>query len=356
MTRLLHASKSARHLLKGSVIVPRSVMRPVVSRPANPQVISEAVREAAGAKPAGTSPRPTSPLPAIPQLEITSASTRNHAQSKPGPAPSTRHFSDPRLHELRHASSAKKRQAAALKHPKLRPPHDALAYHENTTLELAYWQGLTYREVGEKLGFSSNRALQICNKALRKLTYQLLKGARPGTAIHESRNPSCDPHHDKLGEDMLTTNALSPQAVVLGEDTRITALRRMGQAEKRREVARRYPELRPPHACLSDDENDLLELSLWQARTYGETASLKSLSRRQVSTGVRHALKKLNWHLCRESHHHEDHLDAVLLALNECGSVRRAAKKLEVCKYVLNAFMERVGIRARTVFEVDTGE
>jgi DNA-directed RNA polymerase specialized sigma24 family protein len=356
LTRLLHASGSTRHFLMGSVIVPRSVMRPVVSRPPNPPAISEAVREAAGAKPAGTSPRPTSPLPAIPQLETTSASTRNHAQSKPGPAPSTRHFSDPRLHELKHASSAKKRQEAALKHPELRPPHDALTYHENTILELAYWQGLTYREVGERLGFSSNRALQICNKALRRLTYHLLKGARPGTATHESRNPPCDPHLDKLGEDMLITDALSPQAVVLGEDIRITALRRLGQAEKRREVAQRYPELRPPHACLSKDENDLLELSLWQARTFGEITSLSGLSRKQVATGVRQALEKLNQHLCRESHQDEDHLDAVLLALNECGSVRRAAKKLKVGKDVLKTFMERVGIRTRTVFEVDTGE
>ncbi len=205
-----------------------------------------------------------------------------------------------------------------------------MTYYENTILELAYWQGLTYREVGERLGFSSNRALQICNKALRKLTYLLLKGGHFGTATHESRNPPFDLHLDKLSEDMPTTDELSPQAVVLGEDTRVTALRRMGQAEKRREVAHRYPELLPPHACLSKDENDLLELSFWQARTYGEIASLKSLSRRQVGTGVRHALEKLNQHLCRESHQDEDHLDEVLLALNECGSVRRAAKKLEV--------------------------
>lgn len=298
LTRLLHASGSARHLLMDSIIVPRSVMRPVVHRPAN--AISEAVREAAGAKPAGTAPRPTSPLPAIPQLKTTSASIRNHAQSKPGPAPSTRHFSDPRLHELKHASSAKKRQQAALKHPELRPPHDALTYHENTILELAYWQGLTYREVGERLGFSSNRALQICNKVLRKLTYQLLKGARPGTATHESRNPPGDPHLDKRSEDMLTTDELSPQAVVLGEDTHITALRRMGQVEKRREVARRYPELRPPHACLSKVENDLLELSLWQARTFGEIASLKaSPEGRLVQAFVKRSRSSTN--TCAES-------------------------------------------------------
>ena len=354
LTRLLHTSESARHFLKGSIIVPRSAVRPAVSRPANTPAISEAVREAGGAKPAGTSPRPTSPLPAIPQLEITSTSTHNHARSKPEPAPSTRHFSDPRLHELRHASSAKKRQQAALKHPELRPPHDALTYHENTILELAYWQGLTYREVGERLGFSSNRALQICNKALRKLTYLLLKGGHLGTATHESRNPPFDPRLDKLSENTPTTYELSPQTVVLGEDTRVTALRRMGQAEKRRELAQRYPELRPPRACLSKDENDLLELSFWQARTYGEIANLKRLSRRQVSTGVRHALEKLNQYVCSDPHQDEDHLDEVLLALNECGSVRRAAKNLKVGKDVLKAFMEREGIKTRFVFEVDT--
>ncbi len=115
LTLLLHASASARHFLKGSVIIPRSVVRPVVSRPANPPAFSEAVREAGGAKPAGTSPRLTSPLPAIPQVKTISASTRNHAQSEPEPALSTRHFSDARLHELKHASSAKKRKETAPK-------------------------------------------------------------------------------------------------------------------------------------------------------------------------------------------------------------------------------------------------
>jgi hypothetical protein len=101
---------------------------------------------------------------------------------------------------------------------------------------------------------------------------------------------------------------------------------------------------------------ELLELSFWQARTFGEIARLKNLSRRKVRTDVRQALEKLNRHLCSEPHQDEDHLDEVLLALNECGSVRRAAKKLEVGEDVLKTFMERVGIRARTVFEIETGE
>ncbi len=147
---------------------------------------------------------------------------------------------------------------------------------------------------------------------------------------------------------------MSYRPVVLGEDTRITTLRRMGQAQTRREVATRHPELRPPHSCLSDDENELLELVFWQARTFGGVANLKNTTRKQVSTGVQQALERLNRHLCRASHQDDDHLDEVLLALNACGSVRRAAKNLKVGKDVLKAFMEREGIKTRFVFEVDT--
>ncbi len=96
-----------------------------------------------------------------------------------------------------------------------------------------------------------------------------------------------------------------------------------------------------------------LELALWQGRPYAEIASRKGLTGREVSNGVRGALERLNRHLCRDSNDDEDHLDRVLLALNECRSVGRAAKKLEVSKDVLQAFIERAGIKSRIVFEVE---
>lgn len=145
----------------------------------------------------------------------------------------------------------------------------------------------------------------------------------------------------------------SSPLVVLGEDARITALLRAGPAEKRRAAAQHHPELRPPQPCLSGDENDLLELAFWQARTYREIAECKNLARKDVGTRIRKALRKLDQHLHGESHQDEDRLEEVLLALNECGSVRRAAKKLKLPKDVLKAIMEREGVKARFVFEVE---
>lgn len=340
--------------------------------------------------------------------------------------------------EFQLASTAKQRRAAATKHPELRPPHDALDLRENALLELAYWQGLTYKEIGEMYTFSSGRASQVCNKALRKLSYRLARGGHLGVAADldldsdprlddfrtarsvsmrrtvAARYPELRPPHtflqdrendvlerfywkgqtfDSIAEPYrLTRNEVTKlrdeglrklnfhyrrtraqaakssaeelkaaqsdvpvQATpsVLGEDARITALRRLGHPDNRREVAGRYPELRPPHECLSQTENDLLELALWQGRPYAEIASRKGLTRREVGTGVRGALERLNRHLCCDTNDDEDHLDTVLLALNEYGSARRAAKKLRVSKDVLRAFIERAGIKSRIVFEVE---
>ena len=148
-------------------------------------------------------------------------------------------------------------------------------------------------------------------------------------------------------------NQSSSPLVVSGEDAHITAFLRAGPAEKRRSVAQHHPELRPPQPCLSRDENDLLELAFWQARTYREIAELKNLARREVGTRIRKALKKLDQHLLGEPRKDEDRLGEVLLALNECGSVRKAAKKLGLPKDVVKSFVEREGIKARFVFEVE---
>ena len=344
------------------------------------------------------------------------------------PAYNTPPERDARLTELILASTARQRQEAAFKHPKLRPPHDALNLRENDLLELTFWQGLTYKEAGQRFTFSAGRASPVANKALRKLGVHMQRGGSLGKAppgflerldelrcarsvsgrkavaarYHELRPPhtllqprendvlerfywqgqpfdTIAEHHgltrqqtSKVRDDALKklevhyphaqaqdrtapaeAKEVAPQAVVLGEDARITAFRRAGPTEKRREVAGRYPELRPPHKCLSETENDLLELVFWQGQTFAEVAALRGLPRKEIGTRVRRALEQLNRHLYGDAQQDEDRLGEVLLALNECGSVKRAAKKLEVGKDVLKAFVAREGISARTVFEVD---
>ena len=386
-------------------------------------------------------PRPTTEKDAsstTPRPPSKPASGRQQPPPTPAPARGARSKDAAILADLKLASTAKQRKEAAMKHPELRPPHDALDDRENAILELAFWQGLTYKEVGTRFAFSAGWAAQVVNKALRKLTYHLHRGGSLGEATPRlpdrldefrransasrrmavaARHPELRPPHaflqprenDVLGrfywqgqtfdtiaehhgldrkqtgkvrddalqkldwhyrctraqelharqqekreDGVLRTNNQPPSPlVVLGEDARITAFLRAGPAEKRRAVAQRHPELRPPQPCLSGDENDLLELAFWQARTYREIAELKNIARKDVGTRLRKALRKLDQHLQGESHEDEDRLGEVLLALNECGSVRQAAKKLKVPKDVLKAFMEREGIKTRFVFEVE---
>jgi len=237
----------------------------------------------------------------------------------------------------------------AARYPELQPPHTFLQDRENDVLDRFYWQGQTFGSITESYGLTCKEVTKVRDDALRKLDsyYQRTQAQRVQEQVHRTLQPAA------RESDPPALKAPSPPSVVLGEDTRITALRRLGHPDKRREVAARYPELRPPHECLSEHENDLLELTFWQGRTFAEIAQLRNLSRTEVGTGVRGALERLNAHLCRDVHDDEDHLDEVLLALNECGSVRKAAKKLGVGRDVLKAFIARVSIETRTVFEVE---
>ena len=205
-----------------------------------------------------------------------------------------------------------------------------------------YWQGHTYLDVAQHCGLARNKVRAVRNTTLRKLHCEYRRSQAQKAEL-DVREPGA----------IHTDVPVQATPSVLGEDARITALRRLGHPDNRREMAGRYPELRPPHDALNRDDNDLLELALWQGRPYAETASRKGLPSREVSTGVRGALERLNRHLCRDTNDDEDHLDTMLLALNECGSVRRAAKKLRVSKDVLKAFVARAGIKSRIVFEVE---
>ncbi len=249
---------------------------------------------------------------------------------------------DPRLTELEKVQGAQKRIAVARRFPGLRPPYSFLNDQENTILEQYYWQGHTYLQVAQHCGLTQNKVRAVRNTALRKL-HREYRRTQAQKAERDIREPEAT-HTD------VTVQA---PPLVLGQDARITALRRLGPPDNRRKTAGRYPELRPPHDALNRDDNDLLELALWQGRPYAEIASRKGLTSREVGTGVRGALERLNRHLCRDANDDEDHLDTVLLALNERRSVGRAAKKLRVSKDVLQAFIERAGIKSRIVFEVE---
>lgn len=113
------------------------------------------------------------------------AAKRQPVQETPRqlPEPYTPRKLDPRIAALQLASTAKQRQEAAKKHPTLRPPHDALSSTQNLVLELAFRQGLTYKEVGKQLGISSSRASQISHIAVRKLNYRLARGGQLGVAL-----------------------------------------------------------------------------------------------------------------------------------------------------------------------------
>lgn len=217
-------------------------------------------------------------------------------------------------------------------------------------LDRFYWQGHTFGSIAQAHGLTHKDVTEVRDDALRKLDLHYKRTQAQQLQEQAHRTPQ-----QEAGENNPSAlKAPSPPSIVLGEDTRITALRRLGHPDKRREVAGRYPELRPPHGCLNERENDLLELTFWQGRTFAEIASLEGLPRKKVGGGVRAALERLNAHLCRDPHHDEDHLDEVLLALNECGSVRKAARKLGVSRDVLKAFVTRASIKTRFVFEVET--
>ena len=166
------------------------------------------------------------------------------------------------LADLKLASTAKQRQQAAMKHPELRPPHDALNDRENTILVLAFWQGLTYKEVGERFTLSAGRASQVANNALLKLTYHLHRGGSLGKATP-------------------------------GFPERLDELRRAHPIGKRLAVAARHPELRPPHTFLQPRENDVLERFYWQGQTFDTIARRHDLTRKQATKVRDDALRKL---------------------------------------------------------------
>lgn len=202
--------------------------------------------------------------------------------------------------------------------------------------------------MGDLLHLSAGRVGGLCYRALRKLE----RHYRGKKAVETKQAAAPEP----VASEAPAGKETSPLPVALGEDARITALRRAGPAERRRTVAERYNELRPPQPYLDSEENELLELTYWQGRTCGEIARLKGLAKREVGTRVHQVLGNLDRHLCGASQHDhqdEDRLEEVLLALNACGSVRRAARALKMSKEALQAFMERMSIEARTVFEVE---
>lgn len=74
---------------------------------------------------------------------------------------------DPRITALRTAGLATARREVAACHPELRPPHSGLSELQNDLLELAYWQGLTYKDVGNRKDLSVRRVGTSIRQALK---------------------------------------------------------------------------------------------------------------------------------------------------------------------------------------------
>lgn len=64
----------------------------------------------------------------------------------------------------------------------------------------------------------------------------------------------------------------SGEPPVFRDDRRVEALRAPRTGPSRRKVAALYPELRPPHVFLSEDENLALERLYWRGLGYREAA------------------------------------------------------------------------------------
>lgn len=183
------------------------------------------------------------------------------------------------------ARSAAERRYAARRHPEVRELFGKLCEREAAVLDGLYWEGRTLQEVGRGLGLTKERVRQLGNKALRKLNYSFKL---------EQRREADEARVDEVRQVLRGTNTLKQAAEALSftpyellaylgrmdlplsdapslvNDWRVEALRAARTAPQRLRVARLYPEFRPPHVFLSEDENRVLEGLYWRGQTYQE--------------------------------------------------------------------------------------
>lgn len=197
------------------------------------------------------------------------------------------------LRSFEQARNAAERRYAARRHPEVRELFGKLCEREAAVLDGLYWEGKTLQEVGQGLGLTKERVRQLGNKALRKLSYSFKL---------EQRREADQARVDEVRQALRDTDTLEQAARALSltplelltylgrmdlplsdapslvDDWRVKALRAARTAPTRLRVAGLYPELRPPHVFLSEDENRVLEGLYWRGQTYQEAKGVDAWS------------------------------------------------------------------------------
>jgi len=170
---------------------------------------------------------------------------------------------------LQDAVNAQARAEIVARHPELLKALAVLREKEARVLELTCRQGMTYEAAGVVLELSGSRVGQLYKRALRILVY-----------LCEGRQ------------------ARGAQTFTISADTPTTAqvVQRFVDAvtvEDRLRTAKRHPELRPPHDCLTKEEDKVLELVFWEGLDYNQAAGRTGFPVNKVFRLRHRAVKKL---------------------------------------------------------------
>ena len=207
-----------------------------------------------------------------------------------------------------------------------------------------YWEGLSFEETAHRVGLSASQVRQM---APRELRYLALFAQRPD--------------FDDAPYTRFT-------------DTRLERFIRASTGAERRFTAQRYPELGTLLNRLEETDARILRELYWEGKTYREVAEVLS---KHVS-GIRPRADTALWKLdplaasidevqhkaprsfspleALSGHLTDDHLNAVLLALNATHTLDQAATQIGVTIGALRAYMDKSGIEANTVYEVSRDE
>ncbi len=168
---------------------------------------------------------------------------------------------------LQAAVNAKARTEIVARHPELLKALTVLCEKEAQVLELTCWQGMTYEAAGVMLELSGSRVGQLYKRTLRKLIY------------------ACEWRQARGAQTFLTETPTAAQIVQRFTDA-VTA-------EDRLETAKQHPELRPPHACLTKEEDTVLELVFWQGLDYNQAAGQTGFPVSKISRLRHKSVEKL---------------------------------------------------------------
>ena len=249
----------------------------------------------------------------------------------------------PGIKALLSAKTGAERREIAKRYPELRPPPYFFSDLVIEVLTLVYWEGLSFKETAHRVGLSASQLRQM---APRELRYLALFSQRPDFS----------------------------DAGASRGDTRRERFEMASTGAERRFTAQRHPELKALLNRLGETDARILRELYWEGKTYREVADALG---KHVG-GIRPRANRALWDLTRlaqsidevqhkaprsfsplealPGHLTDDHLNAVLLALNATHTLDQAAMQIGVTTRALRAYMDKSGIEANTVYEVSRDE